>query len=196
MRWAIAESPPARDWVQRFRPAPGAPLHAVHEPSWDLRLAVYENPHPMPRAFVVNGAQVLPADAAQVAALPALDPRKTAILDRLPQPAPVGDGRPFTAATLASAERHHVRVEADAAAPGVLVLSETYYPGWSATLDGKPAELLRADYAFRGVALPAGHHVVEMTFASRPTRAGLALSALGLAALAALAIRRRRRAVL
>jgi uncharacterized membrane protein YfhO len=61
----------------------------------------------------------------------------------------------------------------------VLVVSDAWYPGWSATVDGKPAPLLRADYALVGVALPAGRHVVELRFASRPTRAGLALSLLG-----------------
>ena len=77
-------------------------------------------------------------------------------------------------------------------APGVLVVSETDYPGWSATVDGKPAPLLRADYAFRGVALSAGPHRIERRFVSRPARACLALSLLGLFGLVALGTLRRR----
>jgi hypothetical protein len=45
-----------------------------------------------------------------------------------------------------------------------LVLSESYYPGWRAWLDGKPAPIYRADIAFRGVVVPAGAHCLRMQF--------------------------------
>jgi hypothetical protein len=192
LRWAITVAPPAPGWVERFRPPPGAPPQARHEPSWDPQLRVYENPHPLPRAFVVYGAQVLPDDARQAAALARLDPRASVLLDQAPVPPPIGDGRPWSPARLVRAERTRLVIEAEPSADGVLVVSETAYPGWSVAVDGKPAPLLRADYAFRGVALPAGHHVVEMRFSSRPTRFGLALSALGLFGLAGLGWARRR----
>jgi hypothetical protein len=192
VRWAIAtQSPPG--WIERFAPPVGAPPHAVHEPTWDPLLRVYENPHALPRAFVVYGARVLPDEGKQADALATLDPRATAIVDRAPDPPPIGDGRAYTEARLTVGERHYLRIEADAGAPGILVVSEVMYPGWSATLDGKPVPLLYADYAFRGVALPAGHHVVEMRFRSRPTEIGLWLSALGLVALIALGSLGRRR---
>jgi hypothetical protein len=193
VRWAIAEHAPAPGWVERFRPAPGAPPHARHEASWDARLAVFENPRPLPRAFVVYGAQVIADEHAQALALAKLDPRKQAIVDRAPEPAPVGDGRAITPAKITTAERHYLRIESKTDAPGVLVASETAYPGWSATLDGKATPLLHADYAFQGVALPAGQHVVELRFKARPTYVGLALSGAGLLALVALALVRRRR---
>ena len=60
------------------------------------------------------------------------------------------------------------------------------------TVDGAPAKLLRADYAFRGVALPAGRHRVEMRFRSRPTEIGIKLSLAGLALVLGLALARRR----
>src|SRR5262249_42168705 len=152
-RWALAADRPAPDWVERFRPKPGDPPHAVHEPSWDPRIALWENPHPLPRAFVVYAADVVADDEAQARALPRLDPRHRVLLDRAPEPAPSGGAHDFTPAKVTRAERHAVSVEADAARAGVLVVSETWYPGWSVTVDGKPAPLLRADYAFRGVAL-------------------------------------------
>ena len=180
VRWAISGHAPAPGWVERFHPKPGAPLHATYEPLWDPQLGVWENPHPLPRAFVVYAADVQPDDAKQARALAGLDPRKRAILDRAPAPLPVGDGRPFTPARVTLAARQRLVIEAEASAPGILVVSETDYPGWSVTVDGKDAPLLRADYAFRGVALAAGKHTVEMRFRSIPTRLGLLLSLVGL----------------
>lgn len=48
--------------------------------------------------------------------------------------------------------------------PALLILSETYYPGWQATVDGQSAPILRADYILRAIPVPAGQHTVELTF--------------------------------
>jgi hypothetical protein len=194
VRWYIGMSAPAPHWIERFRPRPGAPPHAVHEAAWDPQLGVWENPHVLPRAFVVHHATVLADDDAQARALVHLDPRADVILDAAPSPAPSGSG--LTPARVTALERKRVVVEADAPTPGVLVLSDAWYPGWRVTIDGAPAPLLRADYALRGVALPAGHHVVEFTFRSRPAQLGLALSAVGILGLLALAAIGRKRPTL
>jgi len=47
---------------------------------------------------------------------------------------------------------------------GVVVLSEIYYPGWTCTIDGKPADIARANYVLRAVKVPAGEHEMVMTF--------------------------------
>jgi len=46
----------------------------------------------------------------------------------------------------------------------LLVLSETHYPGWQATVDSQSAPIFRADYVLRTVPVPAGEHTVELTF--------------------------------
>jgi uncharacterized membrane protein YfhO len=63
----------------------------------------------------------------------------------------------------------------------VLITSDTPYPGWSARIDGTPAPLFTADYAFRGVAVPAGQHRVTFAFFPWSTLAGtlITLVALG-----------------
>lgn len=191
IRYIIAPRPLMPHWVERFSPQPPGPrnpLHARHEPVWDPQLRVYENPRALPRAFVLFDAEVHTDDAAHARALATLDPRKKVLLDRVPEPAPVGDGRPLVPARYLEAEYDRLRIEASADAPGVLVIAEAYYPGWSATLDGQPVPLLRADYAFRGVALPAGRHLVELRFRSRPTEVGLLVSAAGLLGLLGLAM--------
>jgi len=64
--------------------------------------------------------------------------------------------------TAYEADRVDVSVTTDSA--GVLVLADTWYPGWSVTIDGAPTELLRADVAFRGVDVPVGEHTVRFTY--------------------------------
>jgi len=88
-------------------------------------------------------------------------------------------------------------VEVKLRAPGVLVVSEPWYPGWRATVDGKPAPMLRVDYALRGVALPAGRHVVEMAYESAPLKRGAWITLLALTGVTVITLwraRRRRRA--
>jgi uncharacterized membrane protein YfhO len=83
---------------------------------------------------------------------------------------------------------NEMEVETSAATPGFLVTSDAYYPGWSATIDGQEARLYRADYAFRGVAVPAGNHVVKFTYRPRrfPLAAGVSLASVALLATVAL----------
>ena len=99
-------------------------------------------------------------------------------------------------ATITALERKRVALTAETPTPGVLVLSDAWYPGWQVTVDGKPAPLLRADYALRGVALPAGRHTVEFTYWSRPAALGLLLSAVGILGLFAFAAIGRKRPTL
>jgi hypothetical protein len=58
-----------------------------------------------------------------------------------------------------------VEVEIESSQPGVLILHETYYPGWIAEVDGRPARILRANVLFRGVEVSEGRHVVVFRFA-------------------------------
>ena len=68
--------------------------------------------------------------------------------------------------TLLPSPPNQVRIEAVLSQPGYLVLADTYYPGWQAFVDGQRAEILRANYAFRALALDAGEH--EVYFRYRP----------------------------
>jgi uncharacterized membrane protein YfhO len=79
--------------------------------------------------------------------------------------------------------------------PGVLVLSDTAYPGWQATVNGRAAEVYRANYAYRAVILDAGAHEVVYRYRPLSFFGGAAISAVaGIAALAAIVLRWTRRA--
>ncbi len=103
--------------------------------------------------------------------------------------------RPGTAPAVSVVRREgsEAAVSVRTATDGVLVLSDPFYPQWHVTVDGKPAELLRVDHAFRGVKVPAGTHQVVFTYQDRAMQVGVALSALTCLGLAGVWRWRRRR---
>ena len=66
--------------------------------------------------------------------------------------------------TLTSYKPNHLTYDVKSSTGGIVVFSEVYYPGWTATIDGNPAEVGRVDYVLRGIQMPAGSHKVEMMF--------------------------------
>ena len=86
----------------------------------------------------------------------------------------------------------HVEVEAELPRPGLLVLSEAWFPGWVASVDGAPAEILRADYVLRGVALGAGSHRVRFDYRPRSVKIGAGLTLLGVCGVLGLVVNDRR----
>lgn len=73
-----------------------------------------------------------------------------------------------------------VTVQTQAAGPKLLFLSDSYYPGWQVAIDGQPAKILRADYAFRAVALPPGQHQVVFEYNPISLKLGAMVSFLSL----------------
>ena len=66
--------------------------------------------------------------------------------------------------TLKSYEPNQLTYEVNSGKGGVLVFSEIYYPGWTATVDGEPAELGRVDYILRALQVKPGKHEVVLSF--------------------------------
>ncbi len=90
-----------------------------------------------------------------------------------------------------------IALEVDVPREAWMVAAISWYPGWKARVDGQPVELAKANYAFLGVPLPAGKHVVELEFESTSVRIGAWISGLSLLLLAGftgLALRGRARA--
>ncbi|AKJ02061.1 Hypothetical protein AA314_03687 [Archangium gephyra] len=83
-----------------------------------------------------------------------------------------------------------VEVALEACGPGYLLLSDSHYPGWEATLDGAPVPVLRANAVMRAVRVPPGAHSVRFDYRPLSFRLGALLSVLALGALA-LALRPR-----
>jgi len=79
-------------------------------------------------------------------------------------------------------------IETVADKSAVLVASEVNYPGWEATIDGRPAEILTADYLLRGVIVPEGRHRVEMRYTAPAARHGAIITTFTLLALGGMVI--------
>ncbi|MEL7674008.1 MAG: YfhO family protein [Chloroflexota bacterium] len=155
----------------------------------------YERADPFPRAWIATEAIIEPDDDAALALLagPATDLRATVTLDRALD-CPSGGGE----AEIVSYEASAVQIKTSGAG-GVLVLSDQYYPGWQAAVDGQPVEIARADTALRAVCVPPGEHSVTFSYRPLSFYAGTAISAAGWAlwALASvIALRRWRRGTL
>jgi uncharacterized membrane protein YfhO len=88
-----------------------------------------------------------------------------------------------------------VQIHATASRPGLLVLDDSYAPGWTATVDGRATRVYQVDYVLRGVRVGKGSHTVVFTYAPASWRIGWIVSAGALAVVMAaiLAGRRRRR---
>jgi hypothetical protein len=79
-------------------------------------------------------------------------------------PAPAARPERVVPAKLVHYDANRVEIVADTPGPAVLVLADTYYPGWQAIVDGRAAPVLAANGLVRAVPLPDGGHVVEMRF--------------------------------
>jgi hypothetical protein len=109
----------------------------------------------------------------------------------LPIPAAADGNAPGSSAVITDFRPERVTVRTTSSAPAVLVLAEAWYPGWRATVAGKPATVFPANGWMRGVAVPAGENEVVLTFHSRWLGAGAAVS-LACAAIALVLLIRRR----
>jgi hypothetical protein len=107
-----------------------------------------------------------------------MDARRTVILESDPpmaqRPATAGGGPGL--ATVRSYQDAAVEIQTEADDRRLLVLTDLYYPGWHATLDGNPVAIFRADHAFRAVPVPAGNHVVRFEYRPASFRVGLLIS--------------------
>jgi hypothetical protein len=173
-------------------PQPGLDDFFAGKREWENRMVGFRAPA-LPRVFWTGSWEVAP-DADPTDAL-----LRAATGDRasLPEPPPGGTqpGAPEGPVAALDVQVDGPRLQATVVAPrdGLAVILDPFYPGWTATLDGRPVPILRADYAFQAVPVPAGRHELRLTYRNRWVGIGAAVSVATLLFLvAALAVRSRR----
>jgi hypothetical protein len=93
-------------------------------------------------------------------------------------------------------EPQRVELRATMDRPGLVILADTYYPGWHLTIDGQVSPIYRANRLMRGAAVPAGAHTLVYKYEPASFRAGVIMSAAGVILLLALALSCRRHPVI
>lgn len=152
------------------------------------QVEVYENLRVMPRVWLSQAAKAKPGEEVLQAirntsdGQAGADQLAVALTEETVPPAPktdVFEGE----AKIKSYAPHRIEIEKKGASNGFLVLSEIYYDGWEAHLDGRPTKIYRTDYTLRGVVVPPGEHRVEFVYRPRSIRLGAMGLAFGAAVL-------------
>lgn len=107
------------------------------------------------------------------------DPKKMVVLEQKfgLEPISQGEGSGFLASgSVLNYDNESIRIQASTNQPAYLVVSEIFYPGWQATVDGKKVGILRGNYLFRVMPLEKGDHEVHLYFVSWPFRIGVVVS--------------------
>lgn len=119
------------------------------------------------------------------------NPQETLLLEQAPPdavPATQPEAAGNSSARIVSEQPDEVDIAASMARPGFLLLLDTYFPGWRATVNGARTPILRADYNFRAVQLPAGESTVRFIYQPESFRLGMVLFAGSLAIVAGMII--------
>jgi hypothetical protein len=128
---------------------------------------VYENPRALPRVMIVPDYQIADFDDMIRDGWPDIDPRRTVLLEQPPQAPPRSADSKAVAgsARILRYANTEIDVEVDAPDGGFLVVNDVWHPWWRAELDGRPADILKANVLFRAVQVGPGMHRVHFLFA-------------------------------
>lgn len=161
---------------------------------------VFENTRRLPRAIVVHDVEPvedeadalrhfesvsrrLPSGALRVVDF---DPARQAVVEGLPRASAerlASCAGPRGGATIRSYDLNKIVIDVETECPGLLVLSDTYFPGWTASVNGEPAPVRPTDIAFRGVEVGAGRSSVVFRYRPKTFRLGLQMAIVAVAAI-------------
>lgn len=146
---------------------------------------LYENSQAFPRAFMVSRARFMqlddptpfaPSPVQEALLSPGMDLRREAVLETAPFELPQHDD-PFPKAVVTYPAPEKVKILFDGFNPGgVLVLTDAFYPGWTARVDEEPMPVFPADLAFRGVRVPRGSKEVVFEYHPPEVKMGALIS--------------------
>jgi Bacterial membrane protein YfhO len=137
-------------------------------PGTDIRL--YENTGSLPRAYLAFADRIVSGEPAAFSAItnPGFDPHQCVIVEDAKEaqsqnnPATVPEK--IKQAQLIMRKADEVQIQYESKRNGWLVLTDTFYPGWKAFIDGHPVPVFRANYLFRAIQAPSGKHMVTYRY--------------------------------
>ncbi|WP_224985050.1 YfhO family protein [Geomonas agri] len=179
----IIKNPHSDNEAEVARAASTGGNKVLENPDWDF--AGWQVPH-RPWAMFAEQVTLVPGEKEALEALTGILERGGAsvVLEGASPAGALGAGSVLASTRLSN----HLRIEAVSKEDGILVVNDSYWPGWRAKIDGRDVPIWRADYAVRAVPWPAGKHVLEMNYEPREVRIGLLISVAGGIALISLAV--------
>jgi hypothetical protein len=204
-RLALADGerafPLRREWVKKDsaantdQPKPLSERDGLTTPRWRRlaevgTVAVFENTRLLPRAWLAT-SELVAAEEDELSIIrtgktpggAAWHPLETALVESNTGIRFENGNEPPGNAEVMRNEPNRVEVKTESATPAILVLSANHYPGWRASVDGRSVDVIRVNYNLRGVAVPAGDHLVAFVYRPKSVLVGLVISLLVLAAL-------------
>jgi hypothetical protein len=170
--------------LTQFKDLP-APFKLIFTSKEGIR--VYENPRALPEAYASAQVQLKTDPAKSLIDMKAdiFSPQEQTIVEKntnqeWPHELKVlaqspSNQQPVKALPLSQIKNNHFHLNTAEKEPSFLTLTQTYYPGWKASIDGQEVPLYRANYLFQGLVLPAGQHSIDLVYT--PTNFPLALLA-------------------
>ncbi len=143
-------------------------------------VTIFEQVDAQPRAFMVHDVVGVAneVDALAMISQPDIDFRETAVVQTQPNThcAIEAGNTAASQVEITSYQPERVVIQVETDAEGWLVLTDLYYPGWRATLNGRSVPIQTTNYALRGVCVPAGAHEIIFTFEPPLLRIGIVIS--------------------
>ncbi len=132
-----------------------------------------QNPYAYGNAWMIDGISYVDNADSEIEKMAELDLRHEAVADRKFSSAlgETAEQDSASVVTMKSYKPNELVYSVSSSAGGIVVFSEIYYPGWTATIDGEATELGRADYILRALNVPKGEHEVVLAFKPKSIRA-------------------------
>lgn len=175
--------PPGRDWSQTCDMLNAKYRIEVDEQQRTMSLRATTTQ--LPRAYLVRDVKVIPNDSLLQAFMRSegFDHTRTAVLEEHPGIllSDLTDTAHTGSATITSYNLNSIALNVSASRNAILVLSEIYYPGWQAYVDGRPTQVYRANWCLRAIAVEPGEHTVVFEFKPASFSVGLWISGFSVA---------------
>ena len=156
---------------QEFLPSQPTPDHSKFplqqfELLWQQdNFQIYKSQSSLPRAYLVDQFQVISRDDDILSTIfdPGFDPASAVILENEPSQK-IASKSPDDFVKIIEYTPNHLTIETQTQNQQLLVLSDTHYPGWKATIDGEVTQISRANFVLRSIVVPSGKHLVQFQY--------------------------------
>ncbi len=165
--------------------AEGMGFTGQYEQVYADEVRIYSNRRAYPRTFLVGEVKPVADMEAAIAMMKdgGIDPARSAVVEGIPLDAAARLGAYGGVAAIREYRSDTVVIDIDAASPSLLVLTDAYFPGWTAAIDGQAAPIYPTNLAFRGIFVPAGRHEVHFLYRPATFSIGLVIALIAVLAL-------------